>query len=473
MPTCAGFCFLSFEDICVSLGICDSLQLLLLKPRMTQHNRLAFLPSRPTVTAWVVSGIAILLWLGLQPLRVRFADVPSLLQSMSQLSGILGLVLFSLTLFLSARFRWMERLMGALNRVYIEHHLIGALAFLFLLIHPVIALVYALQIHRPNMAQLIVPGLDLALTCGILSLWLLITLMILTMYLRPRYGLWRKTHQYMGLALFLGGLHGMLITSDVSSSLVLRWYVLGLAAIGFCVYLAYTVLNRVSVKRYAYTVAGLHRIKDNVLTVDLTPTSQPLLSVAGQFIFIRFLLDGRWSETHPFSLTSTATETGLAISFKILGDDTQRFFDLIQEGTRAQIEGPFGTFGQELASTHHAVCVAGGIGVTPFLSLLQTIQSHQSIDVYYAVKNTQEAAHLADLERMAAASVGKIQIRPWYSEAQGFLTGEAIQKACKLEANDHVFVCGPPGLMRAVRSQLVRLGIANLQIHSEEFSLDS
>lgn len=440
---------------------------------MAQPHRLAFLSSRPTVTALVLCLVAVLLWVRLQPVSVRFADTASWLLSGSQLTGILGLVLFSLTLFLSARFKWMERLMGALNRLYIEHHLIGAAAFLFLLVHPMLALMHALLIRRPNMAHLIVPGLDLSITWGILSLWLLIVLMVLTLYLRPKYGLWRRTHQYMGLALFFAGLHGLSIPSDISASPALRWYLLSIASVSFVLYVSYTILNRVTVQRFAYTVSRVDHTLNTVLSINLVPTTKPLLARAGQFMFIRFFLDGKWSEAHPFSLTSIANEHGLSLSFKVLGDDTQWFFDQIEEGTRAQIEGPFGLFGKELSQTAHAVCVAGGIGVTPFLSLLQTIQPHQSVDFYYCIKNEQEGAHTSELHALADASVGKVRVIPWYSDTQGLLTGAVIQRQSALNTGDRVFVCGPPGMMRAVRAQLTQLGFAKDHIHTEEFSLDS
>lgn len=426
---------------------------------------------RPYAVVGVLLVIPVIIWCTLQPFGSRWSEFAVILKSLSQLSGILGLVLFAFTLMLSARFPWMEKIMGPLNKVYTAHHTLGTAALAMLLTHPIFSIVNAILLQKPRLERYILPGFDNALTWGILSLWTLVLLMVLTLYLRPRYPLWKKTHQFLGLSLFFAGLHSLLIPSDVTSSPLLRWYLFGVATFGILSYTAYTILNFVSIKRYAYTIDSIDRLSDAVISVHLKPGGQALASQPGQFIFIRFKLDGKWSEIHPFSLTQRADKHGLGISMKVLGDDTSRFMQLLRVGVSAQIEGPFGTFGHEMQTLPRVICVAGGIGTTPFLSLLPALEAQQSADFYYAIKNTQESVYLPALRKLEEARKG-LRIIPWLSDNQGYLTGDIILRQSAMTKDDHVFLCGPPGMMKALKNRLIALGIPKNHLHSEEFSFE-
>lgn len=426
---------------------------------------------RPYIVVGGLMLVPAIIWMTLQPFGERWSDAVMVLRSLSQLSGIFGLVLFSFTLMLSARFPWMEKIMGPLNKVYTAHHTLGTAAFAMLLTHPIFVLVNAIVLQKPNLARYIIPGLDNALTWGILALWTLIVLMVLTLYLRPRYPLWKKTHQFLGLSLFFAGLHSLFITSDVSVSPLLRWYLLSVAIFGIVSYTAYTLLNFVTVKRYAYVIDKVDRLSDTVISVHLKPGGQALVSQPGQFIFIRFKIDGKWSEIHPFSLTEKAGKQGLGISMKVLGDDTARFMQTLAVGMSAQIEGPFGMFGAEMRGVPRLVCVAGGIGTTPFLALLPSLESQQSADFYYAIKNKPESVYLPALRRLEEKRKG-LRIIPWLSDDQGYLTADIIQKQSALTADDHIFLCGPPGMMKALKKRFIALGIPREHLHSEEFSFE-
>ncbi|XP_037379016.1 NADPH oxidase 4 isoform X6 [Talpa occidentalis] len=96
-------------------------------------------------------------------------------------------------------------------------------------------------------------------------------------------------------------------------------------------------------------------------------------------------------ENHPFTLTMCPTETKatFGVHLKIVGDWTERFRDLLlppsshdsemlpfirsRNYPKLYIDGPFGSPFEESLNYEVSLCVAGGIGVTPFASILNTL----------------------------------------------------------------------------------------------------
>ncbi|XP_027703991.1 NADPH oxidase 4 isoform X1 [Vombatus ursinus] len=96
-------------------------------------------------------------------------------------------------------------------------------------------------------------------------------------------------------------------------------------------------------------------------------------------------------ENHPFTLTMCPTETKaiFGVHLKIVGDWTERFRDLLLPPSgqdseilpfiqpsnypKLYIDGPFGSPFEESLNYEVSLCVAGGIGVTPFASILNTL----------------------------------------------------------------------------------------------------
>jgi predicted ferric reductase len=98
-------------------------------------------PKRPMLlaTSVVVAliGLLVVLWVRARPWNTRFVNTPAKLGALSGLAALIGLLLLSVTIVLSARIRYVEGALGGLDRVYRVHHRMGAIAFSCLALHPV------------------------------------------------------------------------------------------------------------------------------------------------------------------------------------------------------------------------------------------------------------------------------------------------------------------------------------------------
>jgi len=197
--------------------------------------------------------IPIILWYLTPKSNPPFIDIRSTITSLGRLSGIIGMVLFSINLILTTRLKLLEKWFNGLNRVYEKHSKIGQLAIILLLFHTL----FLIQRYAPTLnevAHFLFLDPVWAKNFGILALWLMIILIVLTLYLRPRYDIWKKMHQFFGLALFLGGLHTYLIPSYVMHNPLLKGYVLLFAGLGILSFAYKTLLGTFLMRRKKYVV---------------------------------------------------------------------------------------------------------------------------------------------------------------------------------------------------------------------------
>jgi predicted ferric reductase len=135
--------------------------------------------------------------------------------SLGQASALVGLAMYSLEMILS-------------NFVpqWKKHHLLGGMAFILLMIHP-LALIPAYGFKN------LLPGDQWTINLGIISLLLTMALLLLTFFVVFSYPVWKSTHRFLGLAFLIGALHGFLVDSNLARENNLKIYMLVLVGLGF------------------------------------------------------------------------------------------------------------------------------------------------------------------------------------------------------------------------------------------------
>lgn len=417
----------------------------------------------------VLTLIPIMLWVP----HANFSNSSRLWLSLGQVTAIAGFVLYCLNFVLSARLKIIEPFFAGINRAYIWHHLFGATALILLLYHPLLISVSYLAISLQAAAALLWPSLkNLPIYFGSLALIITIVLLFLTLYVKLEYDFWKKTHQYLGAALFLACLHVFLIGSTVAENPTLKFYLLTLATLAICSFLYRTLLGRWLVKRKDYTVAKHTKIDKDVLDLELEPVSGKAIPfIAGQFIFVQPDARGIAKQYHPFSLTSKEGSVNLSVGIKAVGDFTETL-KLLEPGAKVKVEGPFGRFSYHFYPSPRQVWIAGGIGVTPFVSLAKSLPKENfEVDFYYAVKDEKEAVYKEVFEETAKENP-KFKFHLHCSKDKGRLSADIIAKDINELAKAEIFVCGPPPMMKSMKEQMVKLKVPKMNMHSEEFALN-
>jgi len=385
------------------------------------------------------------------------------LLSLSQILSLVGTVLLSITFILSSRLQFVEKIFGPLDKVYKLHHLLGGISFV-LLLHP---LLLALR-YLPSTPTYVFLGSNLIYNSGIIALYLLILLLIFTFLINLPYQLWLLTHQFMGLSLLFATLHVYFIDSDVSRYWPLRLWMLfwlGTAAISFIIR---KFLYRYFVPHYDYLVESISPFGEFV-DIYLKPTSVPMKFTPGQFGFFTFYSPATKTESHPFSFASDPSEKLLRICIKNLGDFTSNLKNLKLNDT-VIIQGPFGQFGQSFYQNQNIVAIAGGVGITPFISLFKSVPKDNLVNYhfYYSAKNESLAI---DNQFFLQSKLSRFIYHPWMGDQKSRLSAADIKDQVPEFKESVFYLCGPYAMMISLRDQLMKLGIPQRSIIFEDFSL--
>ncbi len=410
----------------------------------------------------------VLLWLILMP-----GSEPAGL-SIGEICGAEAVLLFSCSLVLATLLPFIEAAFGGLDQVAIWHRRVAVAGVLLLVPH--VALVSS---FIDPYATTLGSGLGDLAAYGllILSLWALAPRLraaqwhgLINHLSRASYEKWLTGHRFTGLFVAAAVAHGAFVDPILHRSTPLLVIYLIIGGIGVAAYVYRELMARFVIPIYDYTVTGVQRLNDTTIQVALEPVRTPLSFVAGQFIFLAFGGPGAW-QRHPFTVSSSPSQHKLEVSIKALGDYTRNLYDKLSPGIPAKIAGPFGMFDYRRGG-HAQIWIAGGIGITPFMSWIRALDGNfdYDVDFYYSV------AHKGDLlyrDEIEAAAKRYARLHPHFicSESDGKLTPEQVMQDQPERAALSVYMCGPPPMMDAFAKGLKKHGVPARQIRWEQFNI--
>jgi len=206
---------------------------------------------------------------------------------------------------------------------------------------------------------------------------------------------------------------------------------------------------------------------------------------AGQFISLR-LIDPPETDaegnTRVFSIASAPYEEGLMIATRIRNTAFKRTMKALPLGVEVQMQGPFGSLTLDDQDTRPAALIAGGIGITPFRSIVfQAFHNRAAhrIFLFYSNRRPEDAAFINELQalektnsnfKLVATVTGDGEsVKRWPGE-RGVIDKAMLAKVIKQVTEPKYYVAGPPSMVSSMKSLLQSLGMDNDQIHVEQFA---
>ncbi|KAA0277151.1 MAG: hypothetical protein EDM79_05830 [Chloroflexi bacterium] len=385
---------------------------------------------------------------------------------MGEVLGSLLIVLMSFALFLSTRPRWAEPYFGGLDKMYVTHRTVATSAFLLMLVHLLVVPITLVNLRLGNyLAYVAFLGI-----VAIVLPTLAPRIPFLSKLTNATYDGWKKLHRFIGIFFIAGYIHALTIDA-LSAFIAINWVQL-FFILGTVSYVYTEFLGGWVGKYLPYTVTAVNHPNNSVTEVVMKPKGKAIQHAhAGQFLFVRFKGDRMLDEAHPFTISSAPHEGELRVTIKAVGDFTRHLFANLKPGMDAVVEGAYGLFNYKNGGDKQ-IWVAGGIGITPFLSFLRDLKTELAFDVhfYYTVRHPEEAVFSDEIEAIAKKHPRlKAHIR--HSAAHGSLTvDEIVKNAGGGIASHHIYMCGPLPMVQAFEKKFLEAGANAGNIHYEEFN---
>ncbi|HAI62906.1 MAG: Ferric reductase domain protein transmembrane component domain-containing protein [candidate division WWE3 bacterium GW2011_GWF2_41_45] len=387
----------------------------------------------------------------------------------SQFLAIIGTALFSMSFVLSSRARSVEHLFDGLGNAYKVHHFIGTTGFLFLINHPALLVLKAF-FNDSSTTLYLIPGDLRSYNYGIFAIYLLILLIVLTLFIKLPYNIWKFTHTFMGAVLLFALLHVLNIESDVSGNTLLGLWMKFLLIAGGAAFIYKQFLYKKVSGKYIYRVSGLST-EGEVVNLSLSPEEKSVNIRPGQYAFIK-VLDNKnvTKEEHPFSIVEVNDAGEVIFSIKKLGDYTRTLGNL-NKGDTVEIVGPFGAVYKKLNTDSDLVFIAGGIGVTPFVEAVErALEAGKNVSLYYSVHEQPEALYNDRFKKLSEKH-SAFNYKVWLSNTRGKISVATIESDLKSLSHKFFLICGPKPMMDGLKSQLKSKGVKPGSIYTEDFDL--
>ena len=207
---------------------------------------------------------------------------------------------------------------------------------------------------------------------------------------------------------------------------------------------------------------------------------------AGQFLSLMIIRPEGWSEPHPFSIAGAPEDAILRLTIKKEGKFTSALPDLLP-GTAVKCLGPLGIFCKDIDSKPNIVMLAGGVGITPFLSVLRhfrNIKAGNKTTLFWANKTLADAFSLEELGEMTRELNLTVvhclsredDVQGHFQETyprvlyeKGRLCADILQRN-GVDRDAAFYLCGPPPMMEASIKELGNLDVDPVAVMQEKFS---
>jgi len=221
-----------------------------------------------------------------------------------------------------------------------------------------------------------------------------------------------------------------------------------------------------------------------LLTLRAERERDCFIHIPGQYAAIGFQVNGRPTPMRCFSIVNAPNNTGIIqFAIKVSGSFTHTA-TYLQKGNKVKVQGPFGEFVVNKQFDRNVVMLAGGIGITPFMSMLRNAASTQSpihFTLLYSCQNQAAIPFFDELIKLEQQNQnfsvqfyitnGSVAAASPAHLYEGRIDPLAIAAATPKHPNAYTyFICGPNGFMNSVQEILRSRGVYPDNIVSEAFT---
>ena len=225
------------------------------------------------------------------------------------------------------------------------------------------------------------------------------------------------------------------------------------------------------IKKYIAEVVRIENPVDSLYILELRSKEKPFKFLPGQFLHLaldEYEPSQGWPESRCFSIQAQNGPDRIILSFSAKGRFTTRMVNELKTGKLIVVKLPYGSLFHDVPANKKCVFIAGGTGITPFLSLFtdQSFESYKNPRLYAGFRNESYNLYAPYLLRAKNINNG-FEYDLKYEDLDGMLD---IAKILITEHPDSLyFLSGPPLMIKIFRKHLEESGVDKANIRTDDW----
>jgi len=223
-------------------------------------------------------------------------------------------------------------------------------------------------------------------------------------------------------------------------------------------------------KKYLSEVVSVSSSLKNIYTVEFRSLGRTYKFVPGQFLHLalddRYDGIGQWPESRCFSMQSNPGEEQIRITYSAKGRFTKEMEKVLQVGTKLWLKLPYGELFSKVLPRNKVVFIAGGTGITPFLSLFSdsSFEDYKDVSIYLGFRSKEHNIYEKELK---SCNIVSKEVNYFYENENGLIDIDSIY-------NDHGIECqyiisGPPQMITFFKDRLLINGVHKNNIITDDW----
>jgi predicted ferric reductase len=214
------------------------------------------------------------------------------------------------------------------------------------------------------------------------------------------------------------------------------------------------------VKKYKARLTSIQSTIEGVYTLEFESMGSPFQYAPGQFLHLAIDTEydgsGQWPESRCFSMQSNPSEKIIRITYAVKGAFTKAMEENLKIGSEVWLKLPYGDLFQQPHNKVNTVFIAGGTGITPFLSLFthESFAEYINPKIYLGFRSEEFNIYQNELNRSTNATNILDVV---YESNDGILDIHRI--ADKNSTLSSYFISGPPSMIKAFKQTLITRGV--------------
>lgn len=223
-------------------------------------------------------------------------------------------------------------------------------------------------------------------------------------------------------------------------------------------------------KKYKSEVISINNPFEGIYTLEFKSLGRKFKYHPGQFLHLSIDDNydgiGQWPDSRCFSMQSNPSEDNIKITYAIKGRFTIKMKEMLRVGSEIWLKLPYGDLFTQPHNKINTVFIAGGTGITPFLSLFthNAFEEYLNPKIYLGFKSKAYNNYNDELNRSNNLTTF---LKIFNEDKDGVIDIENIYNENSSECN--YFISGPPTMIKSFKLSLIANGVSKNQILTDDW----